>query len=1309
MQRGSGVEEPGGGWAGLLTRLKSFSQARPLHGLAFIECFLQLTRPSAPGSVALALHLVAAEAGLSPDGTVHDLGGGNFSSAITRSGGLSFVEFYAPWCGHCKKLVPEWERTAELCKDDGILVAKVDSIAEKALAQQHEVQSFPTLRLFRGSPKVSVKYEGPRTAAKMAEWVKVKQNEDLVQRLPASSEEIAAWASQKPVAVLGLLEGVVESSVLLQVLEDASFALNPSAAGGFVPIGLVESTSSALLETLGLGSTASGPRPTLPCVALLRSFDFEEKVLVFTPQGSWPNSFEALMSWIAAKRVPALIPGSEQTEKFFLQDIDPGNGLVLYFGEDEQLRRDLHELAVSFRSDTKLKWVHLKKSQFGESLGKNVGLTPADFPEVAIWEFGETEDADKVYRLSQQSSGAALTRKAVQAFVDDWRQGKLSAEKDPVVSVTSDTFDSLVIDNDKDVLVEFYAPWCGHCKALAPEYKLVAQHYEQDDGISIVKMDATKYKHSSADIKSYPTLKLYAKGKKDTPIDGEFKSTRTKDGIMAFIEEHRATKKKGGKGAKQKDTDNEPKQSGAPVPATQVPLPADDSFVEHTEYCSWLRGRLPNWQSWKELEDHEETVDKGIQTTMFGQCFDAGSLAGLLIAVYAASVAAGVVLYYGRPELLDGEMDSHGQICGIGNVHRPMLYWPAPGEARLATCVDECPAEVDVVNSRSVSVANMEPVTIQWLLENGTNLTQEKVALEKRQMLGRNSYPVYETLPCLGRFCLPDVKAPGIFASLLWAAGEQGAVVPGASVLMVYARRLLGILRQGPPWKEWLVSHSWTLSGFVCAAAVSVFALGGLSQAVQAACPRCAAFGTTTITGTLAAGAGKMVWDTLRKVDTAAASDAAIGLEQGSLAPGGLLLVSAALVALAALAAIAVTCTRKRLTRGAAAISASLLAVPRRLLQELLMATLLLAVTQVASLFACAALVQRAASVVVPDSRISGVAGSSEPWPLPAENASVLLGSDLLGEAWPPGPVISDAQPFAFSDGVCFSLLLVVILICCWWLQLTEAVFRGKVALTVAFWYFSLDPEDVAQPLASPPAIAWVLTRRHVGSLAKRACFSSACLASLGSLLYSPWRAEEALEALEARGCERCWTSWASWAEACSGQPAVFLSVFPGNDFLESVSIIAASVPFALETLRGSLGASSLPCFFSGASIPLLVVAVVMLVSQLWQEPEDGEHRSTEDTIDVMWLLILLIAVLPAGMAWSTFSGALTESLLTCCMLDDAWFQAFRKLPVEPARAWRHEHVPESPVTVASSHVLWSSRMVPLRLRILLTESATDI
>eukprot|EP00435_Cladocopium_sp_Y103_P071584 s72_g37.t2 len=626
------------------------------------------------GQLLFSSRLLFVEAAAS--GTVQDLATGNFSEAVSRQG-LSFVEFYAPWCGHCKKLVPEWERTAELCQEADILVAKVDAIAHKSLAQEHEVQSFPTLRLYKGGPKVSVKYEGPRTGDKMAEWAKGKLTEQLVERmeehevhglkvslynfkqparlselqlpfkllllrqvdqtdlellevpskdaldswfpgfawsillckrcegrhlgwkftptgdgvpfyaliveaakedelesrllvhlrLDASADGILSWASKKPVAVVGLLDGILESSMLDEVLEDVSFALNPKGAGGEVAVGIVESTSTALLQGLGSGNQK------LPCVALLHNFDFEEKVLFFQAEQSWKQSFESMMSWIAKKRVPALIPGSEQTEKFFLQEIDPGNGLVLYFGEDDKLRRDLHELAVASSKEKRLKWVHLKSDTFGDSLAKSVGMSKADFPEVAIWEFGETEEEDKVYRLSQQSSGATFSRSSVEDFVKFWRQGKLSAEKDPVKTVTSDTFDSVVINNQKDVLVEFYAPWCGHCKALAPEYKLVAQHYAKDEDVEIVKMDATKHKHPSAEIKSYPTLKLYAKGKKDTPIDGEFKSTRTKDGILEFIEKHRASKS--GKGGKKKEG-SQP-ESAKPPPSSLGTVPTAPS------------------------------------------------------------------------------------------------------------------------------------------------------------------------------------------------------------------------------------------------------------------------------------------------------------------------------------------------------------------------------------------------------------------------------------------------------------------------------------------------------------------------------------------------------------------------------------------------------------------------------------------------------------------------------------------------------------------------------------------------------------
>lgn len=45
---------------------------------------------------------------------------------------------------------------------------------------------------------------------------------------------------------------------------------------------------------------------------------------------------------------------------------------------------------------------------------------------------------------------------------------------------------------DKDVLVEFYAPWCGHCKALAPKYDELAAKLEGVDSVVIAKMDSTE-------------------------------------------------------------------------------------------------------------------------------------------------------------------------------------------------------------------------------------------------------------------------------------------------------------------------------------------------------------------------------------------------------------------------------------------------------------------------------------------------------------------------------------------------------------------------------------------------------------------------------------------------------------------------------------------------------------------------------------------------------------------------------------------------------------------------------------------------
>ncbi|KAG1668907.1 hypothetical protein FOA52_016076 [Chlamydomonas sp. UWO 241] len=113
--------------------------------------------------------------------------------------------------------------------------------------------------------------------------------------------------------------------------------------------------------------------------------------------------------------------------------------------------------------------------------------------------------------------------------------------EDGVTVVVGKSFEDIVLDAAKDVLLEVYAPWCGHCKTLAPIYAKLAKRFKSVDSVVIAKMDGTENEHDKVEAKGYPTLLFYPAGSKDKQpivVDGE----RSLAALTKFIKAHAVNK-----------------------------------------------------------------------------------------------------------------------------------------------------------------------------------------------------------------------------------------------------------------------------------------------------------------------------------------------------------------------------------------------------------------------------------------------------------------------------------------------------------------------------------------------------------------------------------------------------------------------------------------------------------------------------------------------------------------------------------------------------------------------------------------------
>jgi protein disulfide-isomerase A1 len=435
------------------------------------------------------------------------LGPDTFDAAINDNA-LTLVEFFAPWCGHCKALAPEYAKAAEALEGNPAKLASVDCIEHKELCNKYGVRGFPTIKLFRPGGKTPVDYDQARKADAIVSYMK-KQQQPAYKELKTEAE-VNDFIKNK-VAVVAFVKSTTAPEVGVFGTVAESFRS--------------QDYVFAYIATSALVNQFNGHVDT---VRVYKTFD--------DPQTDYTGAFnvEGIVNFVKSASFPLV---GEIGPENYQQYLDRGFNFCWLFyevgGAEVSTNAIAALTAVAKNHKTDLSFVKLDGVRYVEH-AKHFGLS-GKTPGIAI----EDRATKKNYLFPEDKE---ITAANLQAWVSDYLGGRLTANvksepepadnSGPVKVVVGTTFDKIVMDSSKDVLVEFYAPWCGHCKTLAPKYEELGKAFTDVPSVVIAKVDATA-NDTPADISGFPTLILYPANDKSNPVT--YNGDRTAEAIGTWL------------------------------------------------------------------------------------------------------------------------------------------------------------------------------------------------------------------------------------------------------------------------------------------------------------------------------------------------------------------------------------------------------------------------------------------------------------------------------------------------------------------------------------------------------------------------------------------------------------------------------------------------------------------------------------------------------------------------------------------------------------------------------------------------------
>ena len=460
------------------------------------------------------------------DGSVVTLTQDNFDKVI-GSADISLVKFYAPWCGHCQQLAPQYKAAANELKHK-VLFGEVDCTVETDLAEKYGITGYPTLKIFRKDVDAPSDYNGPRDASGIIRYMK-KQSEPIVQPIDSELMYRAVTVNSDISVLMYVSDLTSEAYKTFENVAKKHFEL--------ISFGVV--SDPALMATFG---HADGE------IVAYRNFeginDKDSRSVVYDSV-NYPD----LDKWVLIMSIPSAALLTRENYASY-QKVDLPRLVV--FGKN--LREDSNPAGVRYVVN------RLRKAAapyIGRIVFVAMDTTNNDFAEC---NFDQKSDAKYFMGIYDSASKYCFNDEAkplkglkvadIDAFAKDYLDGKLVPylksqpvpeipEENSVKIVVGSNFKEEVVDSDKDVFLAVYAPWCGHCKHLLPVWEELAEkNKENRNRLTIAKIDGTENDLPRGfDFTGFPTIFWVEAGKGAKPIT--YEGARTIEAFEKYIEVHR--------------------------------------------------------------------------------------------------------------------------------------------------------------------------------------------------------------------------------------------------------------------------------------------------------------------------------------------------------------------------------------------------------------------------------------------------------------------------------------------------------------------------------------------------------------------------------------------------------------------------------------------------------------------------------------------------------------------------------------------------------------------------------------------------